>query len=288
MAMSDMPLRMLIIGQIDRAEAEPVRRWLSARRGDASLKYFSSLIQAFDEKPDEWLPDLVVLMQSWPDEFSNAEIRQLGRLAPLARWVVCCGAWCQSDGRTRDNWPLAVRIPVHLANARLQAEWSLLCAETLDSIPISASREEIFGFEHGDLTAETRTTVLVSSPDHAWAAYIRDVLQSVGHTVVDEKNGHGGTGPRVVVVDCDPWEYREASLNLLRRDYPTSAIVALFAMPEPDLTDHLLQDGIATVLPKLGSQQRLCDAVAQGAAQRLASATSPHAGSAARAPESGQ
>ena len=71
--------------------------------------------------------ELVVVCQGWSDQFSRSQVHSLLSSQPLARVVCCHGAWCESDGRTRDLWPLAVRLPVDEAArciAEILADWA--------------------------------------------------------------------------------------------------------------------------------------------------------------------
>src|SRR5260370_5504014 len=93
-----------------------------------------------------WHPDLIVVLQSWPDQFSENDVHKLLALCPLARIVCCFGPWCDSDGRTRSIWPLSVRIPAAAASGRLSRELALLenHDEPAAPLPLTASRAEIF------------------------------------------------------------------------------------------------------------------------------------------------
>jgi len=73
---------------------------------------------------DRWFPDLIVVLQSWPDQFSEADVHDIFALCPVARIVCCFGPWCDSDGRTRSVWPLAVRVSVAAAAGRLMRDGS--------------------------------------------------------------------------------------------------------------------------------------------------------------------
>src|SRR5690349_2601281 len=65
-----------------------------------------------------WTPDLIVVAQQRPEEFTLPDVRRLQARYPLARCVCCCGAWCESDGRNSTLWPDAVRVPARTAGAR--------------------------------------------------------------------------------------------------------------------------------------------------------------------------
>lgn len=135
----------LLVGEFQRSEMSPVREWINSLGSSASILQVSQLSDATAE-----LPDLVVVCQSWPDEFPASEVSAaLGRW-PLAQWVCCYGAWCDSDGRSRLTWPLSVRVPAHEAARRLGHVWQIVCKQRGEPLPITASRDEAFAFDHSE------------------------------------------------------------------------------------------------------------------------------------------
>jgi hypothetical protein len=94
----------------------------------------------------EWFPDLVVVCQHWPDEFTERDVRRILTRYPLARLTCAYGPWCQSDGRSRDIWPLAARVPAADAPNRLRRERDVI-AGCIRPLPLTASRDEVFLFD---------------------------------------------------------------------------------------------------------------------------------------------
>lgn len=143
----------LVIGNANRSEFTSVREWLREVGSAANVQFAMSLevprdICAGGSGPSAMCPDLVIVCQSWPDEFSTAEVTHaLGRW-PLALWVCCYGAWCASDGRTRAVWPISVRVPVDEAERRLNHVWQVLTEQRGEPLPLTASRDEAFEFDH--------------------------------------------------------------------------------------------------------------------------------------------
>ncbi|MEX0715608.1 MAG: hypothetical protein WD066_03435 [Planctomycetaceae bacterium] len=91
-------------------------------------------------------PDLVVALQSWPDEFPRTVVERAIARFPLARWVCCYGEWCASDGRSRDIWPPGARVPVASARSRIARELAVIRGD-LSPLPPTASRDEVFAFD---------------------------------------------------------------------------------------------------------------------------------------------
>lgn len=158
--MSDKP-KILLVGEVERSEFARVCDWLD-QIGTAAIVQRSECLP--DPNGDDVgtlgnppvIPDLVIVCQSWPDEFPATEVTTaLGRW-PLALWVCCYGAWCASDGRTRLIWPISVRVPVDEAENRLNHVWRVLTEQRDEPLPLTASRDEAFEFDHCLTTAVVR------------------------------------------------------------------------------------------------------------------------------------
>ena len=256
-----MPLQILIVGQTDRAEALPLRDWMLQTWQAADVSQYVTLQQALgDLAAGSWIPDLIIVVQSWPDEQTPTEIDQLSRFAPLARSVVCYGSWCESDGRTRDLWPLAVRISLRSAASRLAREWRLLCGDDVPSFPMSASREESFAVDHPGLRrGMALVSVVIKSPDPEYRRYLTEFLVGAGHNVLSEQGSMHGSQPCVVLFDVDPWDDRRRME--LQDQCSGDVILGIMSLPCPDVTAKLIELGLIDVLPKLGDQQRILNAI---------------------------
>ena len=261
-----MPVNLLIVGQTDRAETSPFSERLRASLQPAASREFRDLATSLHQLESEsWIPDLVVVIQSWPDEFSRRDVERLVTFAPLARIVVCYGAWCESDGRNQGVWPVAVRISLHSAATRLEREWRLLHNQPgVEPLALSASRDEVFAVDHPALLhSAISRRVMVVSPDPAYRQYLEELVSDAGH-VVETDSGEAAKSqiPPVVLFDADPWnEDRHVELCRLRNEGPLRRIIALQNLPQTDVETKLLVAGVAEVLPKLGDQQRLLRAV---------------------------
>jgi hypothetical protein len=284
-----MPLQLLIVGRTERAEALPLAEWMSRALQPADVRQYAELGGALEQlAAGSWIPDMVAVVQCWPDEMTRHEIDGLFRFAPLARCVVCYGSWCESDGRNRDLWPPAVRIPMRSAMSRLHHEWRLLCGETVAPLPMSASRDETFGIDHPELDGglmPSPASVMINSPDPAYQRYLCELLARAGHSPINMAHAplHSGRAPlpdgvpietptaanpapSALLLDLDPWdEQRCEVVRRLRLRFPDTAIIGLMSLPTPEAMDEatLKEFGIVEVLPKLGHQQRILDAVAR-------------------------
>jgi hypothetical protein len=239
----------LVVGDTDRAEMRPLVSWLdqhvfpAARRVTAENIASAQRVLSADE-----FPDLIVVLQSWPNENSSTEILGLLSYAPLARVVVCYGAWCESDGRNQNLWPPAVRVPVWSAAARIEREWALI-QNPGEQIPLpwSASREEVFVADHPPIPQRSvAQEFYIDSPDPQYKAFLCEWVKANGHMVVQ-------TDATALLFDADPWgSVRATALHSLRERFPQAEIVVLLSLASPmDIADfHQL--GITNVSRKLG------------------------------------
>lgn len=270
------PLNLLIIGQTERAEAKPLIVWLGIAMRPAVQRYHVQLSLALEtaSRSNE-IPDLIVIVQSQPDEFSSVEIASLFAFAPLARLVVAYGAWCESDGRTRNVWPLAVRVSLPNAASRIEREWRLLHEERgIEPLPLSASREEVFAADHRlcDQTvafeqpttgpAASRQTVLVVSPDPAYRRYLHELLVVTGHEACKGISPEVDSHPTAVLFDADPWTAAILErVRTLKQQHPAAKLIALMSLAHPDHTVELAAAGAAAVQVKLSNQAAIIAAL---------------------------
>src|SRR6516165_590450 len=186
-----------------------------------------------------WHPDLVVVLQSWPDQYSVEDVHRLLSHCPLARLVCCFGPWCDSDGRTRSIWPLAARIPLASARRRLARELALLqnVSSSPAPLPLTASRSEIFEFDFQSPPDNSRpetpsaTVVKVIAPDRAF----RQMLESAARSWSCDQRELLADGPReIILFDADPRDpERKASVREVRGSHPHSKLVACVGFPRP-------------------------------------------------------
>jgi hypothetical protein len=140
--------KLLVIGDFFSPTMQPVRRCVEYLvEAGADARFVPTVPQNMVESGgDGSFPDLVVVCQHWPDEYTDRDVRRLIGLFPLARVSCCYGPWCASDGRSRDIWPLSLRVPVELAPERIRRELDVLAGRRRP-LPLTASRDEVFLFD---------------------------------------------------------------------------------------------------------------------------------------------
>jgi hypothetical protein len=238
----------LVLGQMDRAEMRSLVVWMKEHAVSAKRWVTSREVTGIDSLfAIEEFPDLIVVLQSWPNEFSVSDVNHLLAFAPLARVVVCYGAWCESDGRNFSIWPPSIRVPVWAARSRIEREWQLINEPiSQQALPWSASREEILAGEQPTIIPFLPPqSILIDSPDQPFRQYVAERIKEAGHFVCDDE-------PLAIMFDADPWgSSRIAVLKSLRLRHPNAIVFALANLVQPPLVEQLLGYGVEKVLPKI-------------------------------------
>ncbi|HLJ12371.1 MAG TPA: hypothetical protein VKU82_14345 [Planctomycetaceae bacterium] len=253
-----MSIHVLVLGNPDADDFRTALEFVSARAGRNAVRAAADFTDLRRMVSENWLPDLVVVCQAWPEQFSEAEFRELFALCPLARIVCLFGPWCDSDGRTNSIWPAAVRVPVAAARGRLARELDGLQSESAACLPLplTASRSEVFEFDFDRPIESWRTapTVEVISPDRPW----RDMLQKA---IV--KNGgrireHDENRADILLFDADPWDgARFSALSDTRGANAQAKVVACVGFPRRDIETELRSAGADEVWFKLSPLEEL-------------------------------
>lgn len=131
----------------------------------------------------ECVPDAVLVYQGIPHEYPRIDAERLIGLLPLARWIVCFSAWCESQGRSEQLWPHGWCVPAKDVLPRIAR---LRRAHALDEpiLPATASRDEAFARLAADFAtarAQQPLRFAVRGVDRAFIELARDMLREFGH-----------------------------------------------------------------------------------------------------------
>lgn len=251
-------ISVLLLGDARDLEMAPIASRVRASAGNDS-RVVADVESAFELVGSTgWHPDLIVILQTWSDQFSATDVLKLLSLTPLARVVCAAGAWCDSDGRTRSSWPIAVRIRAVDALARIERELALLRQTTGEAkepgpsaivLPLTASRAEVF---HADMNHEAPASIdgsqiIVRSPDCAWLGMIEAAF-GIGPT-----SSRGRTKPpKAVLVDVDPWgEPAQSLMRAAKTISPGARVIACSGAAASDFGEELKAAGADAVWFKL-------------------------------------
>ncbi len=164
----------------------------------------------------ELAADLVVVLQSYSDEYAQHEVNDLIGLMLHRHVLCCCGPWCISDDRTHAIWPIANRIPAATAETVIAME---LGEFGRGEPPLSAmaAGEEVFAHrtrllpDAGSIPNAT-TSVLVVSDDFILRDTTAQICRRLGRSVlcvgpescaIDDAVRGLSASLRIVLIDLD-------------------------------------------------------------------------------------
>ncbi|MBN1909439.1 MAG: hypothetical protein JW818_06860 [Pirellulales bacterium] len=263
-----MSLLCLLIGNLERREFAGVEGPLRGRAEVERVQGIDEACRAVEE--GRVVPDVVVLAQAYPGEFSHGAVDRLRRAAPLARVVGLLGSWCEGEMRTGSPWPGVSRVYWH--------QWPAHCAQELDhlaagqaslwSLPVTATDEERLlvsaylpspfgrgaGGKGGSHTSRPLNSLLaISAWTHEMYNWLADALRRRGHATVWLRPGEP---IRVDGIAAAIWDATEmdalqtARLRRLTGALAPAPIIALLDFPRIEDTDRALAAGATAVLSK--------------------------------------
>ncbi len=249
-------LTILLLGDVERpefqAEAERLGRWATVcRLADASEAAEAILAQRI-------APEVIVIAQSFPGQFSEQAIDRLRQLAPVARVLGLIGSWCEGEMRSGTPWPATARVYWHQWPARSERQLARLaggqpCAWAL---PPTATEEERLLAAEGEGergTSTRRGTVVVHSASFEMWEWLAAACQSRRFSAVWQPAGTSirvrGTAWGIFdATDLGPGE-RDALEKMAARLRP-APVVALMSFPRVEDRKRALSAGAAAVLSK--------------------------------------
>ena len=241
-------LNALLLGDFSSSDLHPVETVVRELIDPDQLRRFVSLDKLTAGITESWIPDVVIVGQNCSDEFPNQHVQRLLGLFPLARWYCCFGPWCDSDGRTRDLWPLAIRLRAADAPERLRQDF--LSATATPPLPWTASRGEIFEEVATGAVPNLRSLrIAVSSPDRAWHDMWLAALRRAGAQILSSDELRRA---QALLWDADPWDDAKGlQLATLKRQFPQLKVTAAMGLYSAALADELRRHGCASVVCKL-------------------------------------
>jgi hypothetical protein len=132
----------LLLGEMDRSEFCQARETLAAVGQVVHTRNMDEASAALTDPRS--VPELIVIIQSFPGQFSHTQIDCLRRLAPLCRIVALLGSWCEGESRSGHPCPGVIRIYWHqwVARAGRELSWMARGEPSAWSLPLTAAEEE--------------------------------------------------------------------------------------------------------------------------------------------------
>jgi DNA-binding NarL/FixJ family response regulator len=201
------------------------------------------------------VPDVIVLAQAFPGQFSADAVDQLRRAAPLARVVGLLGSWCEGETRTGWPWPAAIRVYWHQWQPQCEQELSRIAAGKASTwgLPITAGDEERLLAASHQPFAVKKGHVAVSTPLFDMQDWLQRICRRRGYsTSWIRPHRPVERGPATAAVfDADECCGKELdALKRLVDALEPAPVVTLMDFPRLESRDRALAAGARAVLSK--------------------------------------
>ena len=261
--------RINVIGRPHGIEFRRFLRRLEEIAPQASVHRFPDMA-SWQAAPEPDRRHLTLVLQSWSDEYSPAEVNRLiGTTQPFGL-LCCCGQWCAGDGRTRAIWPPAVRVLVPwAADAVRQLLRDQQAGHRL--LPLTAARDEVFLYRSSESLptsvsrpSATTPSVLVLSADRVYRRTLADALRHQGCRVSEaalrETSLHEPTAATHVVLHLVPRPSGESDLvRAAEKRFGPERVIALTTMP-PNTISELSDIAVLPALDPVSAAGHIVDA----------------------------
>lgn len=246
-------ISVLLVGQVERSEFFETRQALA---GAARLS------QSLDPEAaagllthDRVAPEVIVLAQAYPGEFSSASVDRLRELAPLARIVALLGVWCEGETRSGRPWPGAVRVYWHQGRSRsVQVLDRISRGQTSSwTLPATATEEERLLATSAAPLPRGQGLVAIYTRQSAMADWLSATCRLGGYSTVRLAGPRwphveGAAAGIFDATDLGPPE--AAELARMAHQLGRPPIVALLDFPRVEDRDRALACGATAVICK--------------------------------------
>lgn len=207
--------------------------------------------------------DLIVVLVSWPGQFSRETVERCLAEAPLTRFVACLGRWCESLGRNSTIWPDALRVSARAAGSRIRHELEVIRGHSV-ALPSTASRDEAFLYDHADrdslpaddrTTCPVETTIQVISDDRSWRETTGLLLSDAGYVL-------SGQDADILIIDLEPYSMeRIETCRRLQCAYPKARLLGVGNWLPDDLLEDPRRFGVDRIVARLAPFSELEHAI---------------------------
>jgi hypothetical protein len=246
-------IAVLLVGDAERGEFRQAR---------ASLETLTRVTRAADlDQAAELLragplaPELIVLVQSRPGEFSAAAVDRLRMAAPLARIVALLGSWCEGEMRTGRPLPGVIRVYWHQWLPRFRQELERIRRGWCPAwgLPATAGEEERLLSATRLPLAQRGGLVAVAVRPFAMADWLSSACRLAGYATVWLQPSRPARieGAAAVLWDGDDCRRQwRSELVRLRAELGPLPLLALLDFPRVEDCDAVLAAGATAVLSK--------------------------------------
>lgn len=243
----------LLVGDTRRAEFLDARRSLAGRAELTEAPNPSAAAAILQSGQVE--PEVIALAQSYPGQFSQAEVDRLRRLAPLARMVELVGTWCEGETRSGRPWPGVVRVYWHQWQARSAQELARIARGQLSawSLPPTATEEERLLSTAEAPLPTGEGLIAIHARQTAMADWLAAACRQGGYSTLrlSSPSWPQFDGAKAGIFDAtDLGPSETVELARLVAQLQPAPVLVLLDFPRPADRDRALSHGAAAVLSK--------------------------------------
>ncbi len=253
-------LCILLVGDLERGEFEPCAELLESASTVLGVTDPSAAAELLAEHG--LAPDVLILLQAFPGQFSFAQLDRLRRLAPLAPIVMLLGTWCEGEMRSGHPLPGTIRVYWHQWHASAPRQLARLrtaqnCAWALP--PTAAPEERLLG-DVGHGPGLPSCLVALCTPRFESADWLAAVCRAAGCPSVWIRPSRPAWVEGVGLVLFDGTDFTGPELERLcelSRRLPDVPVIALADFPRIEDRERILRAGAAAVLSKPADSEDL-------------------------------
>jgi CheY-like chemotaxis protein len=246
-------ISILLLGETDRPEFCDFRSTLESLGRVSRISDVEQAIQVLET--GEIIPDVIVIAQAFPQQFSHHDIDRLRRLAPLSRILGLLGSWCEGETRSGQPLPAAIRIYWHQWHARAERELRRLIQSQCPSwgLPVTATEEERLLQNTGQSLPCGQGLVAIHARRFASADWLMEACRTCGYSTVWLRPPHYAQVEGAIVAVFVGSDLHGEELEQLRRlthALGRTPVIALLDFPRIEDKRRAIAAGAAAVLSK--------------------------------------
>jgi len=201
------------------------------------------------------VPELIVVAQAYPHQFTHEDVERLRRAVPLARVLGLMGSWCEGEMRTGSPWPAVVRVYWHQWPGQCQRQLSLMAADESSAwcLPATATEEERLLADSCLPIQQRSGLVAVHTRVMEMEDWLSDAMRRRGYSTVWLHPSRPVHVEGVAAALFDGSDLRGGELDELAklcRDLSPAPVIALLDFPRIEDRRRALSAGAAAVISK--------------------------------------
>jgi hypothetical protein len=243
----------LLLGETDRPEFSDIRSTLESLGRVSRINAVEQAIEVLEQ--GEIIPDVIVIAQAFPRQYSHGDIDRLRRLAPLSRILALLGSWCEGETRSGQPLPAAIRIYWHQWHARAERELHRLIQRQCPSwgLPVTATEEERLLVSAVPRPPCGQGLVAIHAGGFAMGDWLSEACRKCGYSTVWLRPPHYThvEGAAAAIFDGSDLDGEEIEqLRSLTKALGRTPVIVLLDFPRIEDERRAIAAGAAAVLSK--------------------------------------